>query len=101
MAQTKFKLNTEEDQGITHAHTHPKEQKVKKTFEATPEKSTIAKSLFSITSGASLCVHLIKLFEILTPTQKSQLIEHATKDDKTASCVIKETLIAQGIIEED
>ncbi len=101
MAQTKFKLNTEEEAGITHAHTHVKEQPIKKEYQEVPEKSGISKSIFSMTAGASLSVHLIKLFEILTPAQKTQLVENALKNDKTASCVIKETLIKQGIIEDD
>ncbi len=101
MAQTKFKLNTEEDQGITHAHTHVKETKKKPTFKEEPHRGSIAKSIFSISSGANLSVHLIKLFEILTPTQKQQLMDYADKDDRTASCVIKEALVEQGIIQAD
>ncbi len=102
MAQTKFKLHTEEEQGVTHAHTHAiKEPKKKPTFVKEPQRNALAKSIFSISSGANLSVHLIKLFEILTPTQKKQLVDYADRDDRTASCVIKEALIEQGIIQED
>ena len=99
MAQTKFKLNTEQKQKndeVTHAHTQKKS--VRKPIKQ-EEGGFFSKLTSPISSSANLSVHLIKLFEIMTPTQKQQLIDYATKDDKTASCVIKEVLIEQGIIE--
>ncbi len=99
MAQTKFKLNTNEDHVITHAHTQTK--KVKKEPEQKESKGVISSTAFSISSGINLSIHLIKLFEILSPIQKQQLVDNAVKNDKTASCVIKDALIEQGIIEVD
>ena len=93
MAQTKFKLNVEHDDAITHAHIQK---------EPSREKNTpIDIKGIPLLSGIDLSVHLIKLFEILSPTQKKQLVEYAKLNDKTASCVIKEVLISQGIIEND
>jgi len=99
MAQTKFKLNSNEDHVVTHAHTQTK--KVKKEPVEQKERGILSATSFSISSGLNLSVHLIKLFEILSPVQKQQLVEYATKNDKTASCVIKDALIEQGVIEVD
>ncbi len=99
MAQTKFKLNLEDEDVVTHAHTQ--NTKSKKIFEEEPQRNSLSKATFSLSTGIDLSIHLLKLFEILTPTQKKQLIEHAKKDDKTASCIIKEALITQDIIEAD
>ena len=91
MSQTKFKLNSEEQEHkVTHAHT----QEVKKPI-STPSSS----KGIPLLSGAKLSVHLIRLFEILTPLQKQQLVDYATENDKTASCVIKELLEKEGIIQ--
>ena len=106
MAQSKFKLNSQEEEGLTHAHTQtiqPKEtpQEVKKARVENNENSGGIISCFaSLNAGAGLAVHMIKLFEILTPTQKNALVEYAKADEKTASCVIKELLLKEGIIEE-
>ena len=101
MAQTKFRLNTEENQKddeITHAHTQ--KVKVKKTVKKEQESGFLSKLTSPLSSSANLSVHLIKLFEIMTPTQKQQLIDYAQKDGRTASCVIKEVLIEKDIIQE-
>ena len=91
MAQTKFKLNDNiHEADITHAHTQTKE----------PKNTPLDIKGSTMLSGVNLTVHMIKFFEILTPRQKQQLINYAQKDDKTASCVIKEILIEKGIIEE-
>ncbi len=91
MAQTKFKLNsTTKEQNKTHAHTQANQIKDK---PLDVEGSTML-------SGVNLSVQMIKFFEILSPRQKQQLINYAKKDDRTASCVIKELLIQKGIIEE-
>jgi len=107
MAQSKFKLNSKEEDGLTHAHTQtiePKEsvKEVKKAPLKNDESENGLLSCFgSLSAGAGLAVHMIKLFEILTPVQKNALIEYAKADDKTASCVIKELLLKEGIIEEE
>ena len=99
MAQTKFKLNTEEEDGITHAHAQ--NEQIKQAAIDEPSITPIQTTGSCLTSGLNLGVHMIKLFEILSPTQKQQLIEYAQLDDRTASCVIKELLIEKGIIEQD
>ena len=102
MAQTKFKLNTKQTQkndDITHAHTQ--KTSVRKPIKKEEEGGFLSKLTAPLSSSANLSVHLIKLFEIMSPAQKQQLIDYATQDDKTASCVIKEVLIEQGIIEDD
>ncbi len=99
MAQTKFKLHVEAEDSITHAHAQ--NEQIKQTVQEKSTVTPIETNGSSLTSGINLGVHLIKLFEILTPTQKQQLIEYAAKDDRTASCVIKEVLIQKGIIGDD
>jgi hypothetical protein len=99
MAQTKFKLHTDEEDTITHAHAQQK--KVNTPIDIQASKTSAASLAFSISSGVELSVHLIKLFEILSAVQKKQLIEYAKKDDKTASCIIKDLLVESGIIEQD
>ena len=98
MAQTKFKLHVEAEDSITHAHAQ--NEQIKQTVQKEEKTTPIEINGSVLTAGVNLGVHLIKLFEILTPTQKQQLIEYAKKDDRTASCVIKEVLIQKGIIEE-
>ena len=104
MAQTKFKLHTEAEETVTHAHAQNEkiEEEVVSDSTKNETKSTLTPQQANgslISSSVNLGIHLLKLFEILTPTQKQQLIDYAQKDDKTASCVIKELLIEKGIIE--
>ncbi len=103
MAQSKFKLNAKEEDGITHAHTQTtKVKSPNPTSNPTEEESCkLFQFAFKVSSSVDLGVNLIKLFEILTPIQKKQFVEYAKKDDRTASCVIKELLIKEGIIEDD
>jgi len=104
MAQTKFKLHTEAEETVTHAHAQ--NEKIEEVVESETTKNKVKSNITPepangslISSSVNLGIHLIKLFEILTPTQKQQLINYAQKDDKTASCVIKELLIEKGIIQ--
>jgi hypothetical protein len=99
MAQTKFKLHVEEQESVTHAHAQ--HEQIKQSTNEQASITPIETQGSYLTSGVNLGIHLIKLFEILSPTQKQQLIEYAQKDDKTASCVIKDLLIQKGIIETD
>jgi len=105
MAQTKFKLNIEEDKNnndVTHAHAQKiQKEKVRQPIRREQSNGFFSKLSSPISSSMNLSVHLIKLFEIMTPVQKQQLVDFATKDDKTAACVIKEVLIEQGVIEDD
>jgi len=107
MAQSKFKLNSKEEDGLTHAHTQTIEPKVtpsqklkSKPLKRDENSNGILSCFAALNAGAGLAVHMIKLFEILTPAQKNALVEYAKADDKTASCVIKELLLKEGIIEE-
>ena len=100
MAQTKFKLHVKEEENeITHAHTQ--KTKIKKPIKREQTGGIFSKFSSPISSSVNLSVHLIKLFEIMTPSQKEQLVDYAKQDGKTAACVIKDVLIEQGIIEED
>ncbi len=91
MAQTKFKLSSDiQTPDLTHAHTQ--------TNHKTNTPLDITGS--TMLSGVNLSVGMIKFFEILSPRQKQQLLNYAQKDDRTASCVLKELLIEKGIIEE-
>jgi len=99
MAQTKFKLNSTEEEGVTHAHAQMK--KVKTPAPKEDESCALYRAAFRVSSGVDLGVHLIKLFEILTPVQKKQFVDYAKEEDKTGSCVIKELLIQEGIIQDD
>ncbi len=99
MAQTKFKLHTEENTEVTHAHAQ--HEKIHQTIKDEIKITPIDTKGTPVLSGINLGISLIKLFEILTPTQKQQLLEYAQKDDKTASCIIKELLVEKGIVEKD
>jgi len=99
MAQTKFKLNVSKEESITHAHAQSEQLKEapKEEKKLTPMKV----SGIPLLSGFNLSSHLLTLFEIMTPTQKQQLIKYSESQYKQASDVIKELLIEKGIIEED
>jgi len=99
MAQTKFKLNVEEEESITHAHAQ--NEQIKETQKVEKKLTPMKVSGVPLLAGFNLGSHLLTLFEIMTPTQKQQLIKYSESEYKQASEVIKELLIEKGIIEED
>ena len=82
MAKAKFeKLSSDKPSVTTHADLQTKKP-------GRPVGSKVKKEQANVSLSVAL-----------TPTQKSQLIEYADKDDRTAGYIIKKLLIDNGIIE--